>query len=65
MLDINSLIGKNVKVACKILQENGYKEIEIKENFTPDERCNERLVCAAKLEGRKVLLIIGEFITHI
>ena len=60
-MDFSSLIGLEESVAKKILNENGYNNIEVKINAKHDERCDSLLVCSAKEENEKVTLICGEF----
>ena len=60
-MDFSSLIGLDEQKAIQILKENGYKDIEVKRNFEHKELCDSFLVCLAKEENGKAVLISGEF----
>ena len=60
-MDFNSLIGLTDSEAKQILIQNGYSDIEIKINSKHDEKFDALLVCAAKEDDEKVILICGEF----
>lgn len=61
MFDENSLIGLDVFEAEELIKKYGDFDITIKDNFKKNELCNTKIVCAAKIEGKKIELVCGEF----
>lgn len=62
MFELNSLIGEKLDFASKILEENGYNDIEVISNSSPKENCNAKLVCCVRKIKEKITLIVGEFV---
>lgn len=61
MFDENSLIGLDVFEAEELIKKYGDFDITIKDNFKKNELCNTKIVCAAKIAGKKIELVCGEF----
>lgn len=61
MFDKNELIGLELDEAKKIALEHNDFEISVIVNSKTNEKCNAKIVCAAKLVGKKLELICGEF----
>ena len=64
-MDFSSLIGLDEQKAIQILKENGYKDIEVKKNSEHNDLCDSFLVCLAKEEDGKAILVCGEFYLNI
>ena len=60
-MNFDTLIGLEVSRAKDILSQNGFDNVEVKENLIPDEKCNELLVCAVKQGENLVTLVCGGF----
>ena len=61
MNDLNNIIGLTVKEAQLILNKNGYKNINIINNYKHNDKCDTLLVCAVQQSKNDVTLIVGEF----
>lgn len=61
MNDLNNIIGLTVKEAQLILNKNGYKNINIINNYKHNDKCDTLLVCAVRQSKNDVTLIVGEF----
>ncbi len=61
MFDLDNLIGFEVSRAKSLLQNNGFKNINIMENFKPNEKCDTKIVCSVILNEDMVTLVCGEF----
>ena len=65
MFDANSLIGLEVSRAKEILQNAGFKNIDIVLNAETNDKCDTILVCAAYERDGSITLICGEFLMEI
>ena len=65
MFDANSLIGLEVSRAKEILQNAGFKHIDIVLNAETNDECDTILVCAAYERVGSITLICGEFLMEI
>ena len=65
MFDFESLIGHKKDVAVKILNENGYNDIEFVLNSKHNDLCDSLLVCKVENNDNKIKLILGEFYLNI
>jgi len=61
MLELKSLIGLDPKDAEKILKEYNINDVEVVLNSKHNEKVDSLVVCAARKEENKVILICGEF----
>ena len=61
MFEISSVIGKSPEKATKILNDNGFKNVKIVDNFKKNELNDTKLVCSAKKQDDCVILVCGEF----
>lgn len=61
MFEFDELIGLDVLDAKKILQNFGFKDIEIILNSENNDKCDTQIVCAARYDEKTVKLICGEF----
>ena len=64
-MDFNSLIGLDEQKARQVLIENGYNNIETKENSKYNDLCDTKVVCAVRENVNKITLICGEFYLNI
>jgi hypothetical protein len=64
-MDFNSLIGLDEQKARQVLIENGYNNIETKENSKDNDLCDTKVVCAVRETENKITLICGEFYLNI
>ena len=64
-MDFNSLIGLEESEARRVLVENGFDDIETIINSKHNDSTDTLIVCAAKENDGKVILICGEFYLEI
>lgn len=61
MIDLNSVIGLEEKVAKKFLEKNGYNNIQSINNSKHVEGCDDLIVCGVRKNEESITLICGEF----
>ena len=61
MQNLDNLIGLPVEEAQLLLNKNGYKNINIINNYKHNDKCDTLLVCAVRQGEDDVTLILGKF----
>lgn len=65
MFDFSSLIGIEVSIAKKELENAGFKNIEVVLNSESNDKCDTTLVCAAFEKNGSITLVCGEFFMNL
>lgn len=61
MVNFDNLIGLKLDEAMDILNQNGYKNINIINNYKHNDKCDSLLVCAVRECENEITLVCGEF----